>query len=186
MLDINIGQIPDIYTDRLILNAITDDDAEIMLKLRSDEKIMFYIDRPLIQSIDEALDLIHNINESVKKNEGFVWAMRLKDNPELIGTIGFWRLNKEHHRGEVGYLMDINHWGKGLMQEAIEKILDYGFNTINFHSIEGVVNPDNAASIKVLERNKFVREAYYKENYYYNGKFLDSGVYSLLKSTWNA
>jgi ribosomal-protein-alanine N-acetyltransferase len=112
--------------------------------------------------------------------------MRLKDSPELIGTIGFWRLNKEHHRGEVGYLLDINHWRKGYMQEAMIKILDYGFNTINFHSVEGVVNPENVASIKVLENNKFIREAYYKENYYYNGKFLDSGVYSLLKSTWNS
>jgi len=57
-------------------------------------------------------------------------------------------------------------------------VLDYGFRALQFHSIEANVNPDNAASIKLLERNNFVREAYHKENYYFNGKFLDSAIYS--------
>ena len=59
-------------------------------------------------------------------------------------------------------------------------VLDYGFNTLKIHSLEANVNPGNAASIKLLERNGFVREAYYRENYYYNGHFLDSAIYSLI------
>ncbi len=66
------------------------------------------------------------------------------------------------------------------MQEAILTILDYGFKIMKLHSVEANVNPNNAASIKLLERNNFIREAYHKENYYYNGKFLDSAIYSLL------
>ncbi|MGE5859464.1 MAG: GNAT family N-acetyltransferase, partial [Ignavibacteria bacterium] len=60
--------------------------------------------------------------------------------------------------------------------------LNYGFKVMNLHSIEANVNPDNKASIRLLERNNFTREAYFKENYFYNGKFLDSAIYSLLIS----
>ena len=59
-------------------------------------------------------------------------------------------------------------------------VLDYGFTTMLLHSVEANVNKDNAASMKLLAKNNFVREAYFKENYFYNGRFLDSVIYSLL------
>jgi ribosomal-protein-alanine N-acetyltransferase len=51
---------------------------------------------------------------------------------------------------------------------------------MKLHSVEANVNPANNSSIKLLKKNKFVKEAHYKENYFYDGKFLDSAVYSLL------
>ncbi len=68
------------------------------------------------------------------------------------------------------------------MQEALNVVLDYGFNIMRLHSVEADVNPMNIASIKILEKNNFVREAHFRENYYYSGKFLDSYVYSLLST----
>ena len=66
------------------------------------------------------------------------------------------------------------------MDEAMKGVLQYGFETMKLHSVEANVNPGNNASTKVLEKNGFVKEAYFKENYYYNGKFIDSAIYSLL------
>jgi ribosomal-protein-alanine N-acetyltransferase len=51
---------------------------------------------------------------------------------------------------------------------------------MKLHSVEANVNPSNASSIGLLEKCGFVREAYYRENYFYNGRFMDSAVYSLL------
>ena len=68
------------------------------------------------------------------------------------------------------------------MQEAIEPVIDWGFNTIQLHSIEATVNPDNIASKNILLKNGFVQEAYFKENFYYEGQFLDTVIFSLLKS----
>lgn len=53
-------------------------------------------------------------------------------------------------------------------------------NTMKLHSIGANVNPDNVPSIKLLERNKFIREAYFKENVFYNSRFIDTVIYSLL------
>ncbi|HSC37593.1 MAG TPA: GNAT family protein, partial [Chitinophagaceae bacterium] len=114
------------------------------------------------------------------KGDGITWGIYLKTAPGLIGTIGLWRIIKEHHRAEIGYLLSPAWQRRGLMQEAMEKVLDYGFSVIGLHSVEANVNPDNEASIRILEKNHFVREAYFKENYYYNGVFKDSVIYSLL------
>jgi ribosomal-protein-alanine N-acetyltransferase len=52
---------------------------------------------------------------------------------------------------------------------------------MELHSVEANINPANIASIKILEKFNFRREAYYKENFYFDGKFVDSAIYSLLK-----
>ncbi len=108
--------------------------------------------------------------------------MSLKETNVLIGTIGFWRGTPEHFRSEIGYVMLPAFHSKGLMQEAIAAAIDYAWSSMGLHSIEAQVNPDNQASIRLLERNGFVREGYYRENYFYAGKFMDTGVYSLIKA----
>ena len=50
------------------------------------------------------------------------------------------------------------------------------------HSIEANVNPGNISSVKLLERAGFKREAYFRENYLFDGKFYDSLIYSLLET----
>lgn len=68
------------------------------------------------------------------------------------------------------------------MQEALSAILAYGFTIMKLHSVEARVNPLNEPSIKLLERNNFIREGLFKEDYFYNGKFLDTAVYSIISN----
>ena len=73
-----------------------------------------------------------------------------------------------------------DHQGCGIMKEAIPPVLDFGFTNLKLHSVEATVSPENIPSIKLLEKNSFIREAYFKENQYYNGRFHDTEIYSLL------
>jgi len=180
MLEINLQPFPVLTTERLTLREISMDDAEEIFFLRSDKEMLAYLDRDPAKTIDEAIQWIEMIHDLTKKNEVVTWAISLKDQPKLIGTITFWNVKKEHHRAEIGYALHTAHQGKGLMQEAMTTVLDYGFNKINLHSIEANVNPDNKASIKLLERNNFLREAFLRESWYYNGRFLDAATYSLI------
>jgi ribosomal-protein-alanine N-acetyltransferase len=182
MLNLNFDPFPLITTDRLFLRQIEKSDVNEIFFLRSDEKVMKYIDRSPAKTIDDAYEFIQKITEHEKNNDAVTWAITLKSNSKLIGTICYWNIQKEHYRAEVGYVLHPDYWGKGIMQEALLKVINYGFKVINLHSIEANVNPGNAASIKLLEKNKFVREAYFKENYFYNGKFLDTVIYSLLNA----
>lgn len=64
------------------------------------------------------------------------------------------------------------------MQEAMTEIIKFAFQVLKLHSIEANTNPDNTFSIKLLKRNRFIREGYFHENYFFDGNFCDSVVYS--------
>lgn len=181
MLDINFTPFPQLSTKRLLLRKLTTEDAEQFFKLRSDEQVMKYIGKKPMTSIEEAYDFIKMINGLLEDNSGITWAMALKENPEkLIGTFGLWRIIKEHYRAEIGYMLFPEFWQKGFTKEAMFTVLDYGFNKLKLHSIEGHITPLNTASAKVLEGAGFVREAYFKEDFFFNGQFEDTAIYSLL------
>ena len=182
MLQVSFHPFPVLTTGRLVLRQIDNGDADEMFYLRSDEQIMKYICRPRPKHMDDILQLIQKIRNMIASNEGIGWAMTLKDDNKLIGHISLHVLIKEHYRAEVGYMMHPGHYGKGIMDEALKAVLDYGFNTIGLHSIEANVSPDNTASRKLLERNEFKQEAHFKENFYWEGEFLDSIIYSRLKT----
>ncbi len=163
-----------------MLRSIRDNDENEIFKLRSDDRVMKLLDRPQAKSTDDARVLINKIKDGITKNEGITWGIALKHDSKLIGTIGYWRIVKEHFRGEIGYLLHVDFQKMGIMQEALLKVLDYGFEIMKLHTVEANVNPNNLSSINLLDRNHFIREAYFKENYYYNGRFLDTAIYSLI------
>ncbi len=180
MLTITFKPFPEIQTQRLLLREITVLDANEIFFLRSDKEVLKYIDKPPAKTLDDALEFILRINTLKENNQGINWAITIKGSDILIGNICLWNIKPEHHRAEVGYVLHPQHHGKGIMQEAIKAVLDYGFQTLQLHSIEANVNPANTSSIKLLVRNNFVREAYFRENYFFNNQFLDTAIYSLL------
>ena len=163
-----------------MLRQLTIADAAEVFFLRSDETVMKYIERPRAESIDDAIHFINMVNLSAEENNGINWGITLKGEKQLIGYLGYYRMRPEHHRAEVGYALHPHRQGKGIASEALAAVLEYGFRVMKLHSVEANVNPENTASIKLLERNGFVREAYFKEDFLWEGKFLDSAIYSLL------
>jgi ribosomal-protein-alanine N-acetyltransferase len=183
MLELKFEKFPELETKRLILRQVQLKDANAMHKMRTDPQIMQYMDTQIPASIEETKNKIKKEIESFSNGDSVYWAIILKSSNELIGGAGYWRLIKEHFRAEIGYQLLPGFWRKGFTLEALSSIINYGFNKMNLHSIEGNVNPDNIPSIKLLEKLGFVQEAYFKENFYYNGKFLDSAIFSLIKSS---
>ena len=155
MLLLNFHPFPFLSTDRLNLRRISDEDDEEIFFLRSDKEMLQFLDRDPAQSIDEARQWIRTINEGIDSNQYIAWAIALKNDPGLIGTITFWNIKKEHYRAEIGYALHPLFHGRGLMQEAMTTVLVYGFKNLKLHSVEANVNPQNLPSIKLLEKNLF-------------------------------
>ncbi len=181
MLSFNFSPFPHLETQRLLLRRVTADDAPQIFALRSNPKTMKFIPRPLVTSIEEALEHFKMIDDKINSNEGINWAITLKANPQLIGIIGHYRLQPENHRTEIGYMILPEFSGKGFTTEAIDAVLAYGFEVMQLHSVEAVIDPENFASEKVLIKNGFVKEAHILENELYEGKFWDTVIYSLLR-----
>ena len=181
MLKINFHPFQNLETERLFLRRLNVDDVNEVLELRSNPESMKYVPRPLLKTKEDALAHIALIEDKVVNNIGINWAITLKENPKMIGIIGHYKIKPENYRAEIGYMILPEYYGKGIVTEAIKVIVQYGFEQMKLHSIEALIDPANTASEKVLQKNGFVKEAHLLENEYYEGKFLDTVIYSLLK-----
>jgi len=80
-------------------------------------------------------------DEKIAANEMINWMITLKDDPKMIGTIGYYHIKPEHYRAEIGYMLLPNFQGRGYVTEAIAEVVKYGFKRMKLHSIEAVVDP---------------------------------------------
>jgi ribosomal-protein-alanine N-acetyltransferase len=181
MLQLNFSPFPLLESERLQFRKLTDADAPEILSLRGNPHTMKYIPRPLVTNTEEAIAYIKQINDKIDENTDINWAVTEKGSDTCIGLMGFYRTQPEHYRTELGYMIAPEHWGKGYTTEAVNTLLEHAFHTFRFHSIEAVIDARHSASERVLQKVGFVKEAHFKENFYYNNEFSDTVIYGLLQ-----
>ncbi len=173
---------PILESERLIFRKFEKNDAESLFKIRSNDLVMKYMDSLIHKNKSDSSTLISSILSDFKNRIGINWAIVSKSNNQLVGSFSFWRLIKQHCRAEIGYSMHSNYWGQGIMNETFKTLIEFGFNNLQLHSLEANVNPQNDQSIKLLERVGFKKEAHFRENFLYNGQFIDSLIFCLLET----
>ena len=150
------SRFPKLETDRLLLNEFKISDAQELFNLRSDNRVMKYLDRDNHKFVKDSEEMIESIIKSYKDKTGLNWIIREKESEKVVGYIGYWRLIRENVRAEIGYALNPDFWGKGLMYETLVKIIEFGFR----------------------------KEAHFREDYLYKGKFLDSTIYCLVETDY--
>ena len=180
MLALNFKPFPILKTDRLILRQIKKNDDNHLFKLRTDTEAMKFLGKKIPSTMAEIHHLIKRFEYGIANKTDLPWGICIANNAQLIGTIGFHNIEKEHYRAKIGYMLLPEFWNKGLMSEALKTTIEYGFKTVKFHTIQANIDPKNEKSAAILKKFNFIKEAYFKENYFFNAKFLDSEIYSLL------
>lgn len=108
-----------------------------------------------------------------------------KETGQPLGTCGFHTWNATHGRADLFYsLLADEYKQKGLMTEALERVLAYGFETMRLHRVAALVWRENIPSLKLLEKFGFTFEGTLREDYVVDGKNEDSECYSLLAWEW--
>lgn len=153
---------PSLYTPRLVLRQLTTNDAEEIFFLRSDPAVNQFLDRNRASKKEDALGFIQKIEDSRILGTCLYWAITLNGVEKLIGAICLFKINSINHTAEIGYELHPSWQGKGLMQESIESIIDFGFNRLQLNQITATVNSENEKSILVLERNGFIHESNFR------------------------
>ena len=175
---------PVLESERLLFREIKLNDAKDLFIIRSNDEVMKFMDTKRLESLEDTEKLIKSINESFTNETGINWSVVEKSSNKMIGYFGYWRIIHEHCRAEIGYALHPEYWKKGYMIETMKSLINVGFHKIKLHSIEANVNPNNSSSIKLLEKIGFRKEAYFRENFLFDGKFLDSIIYSLLEKNF--
>ena len=98
---------------RLILRKPAVDDAREVFDLRSNEQVNQYLDRQVPTSIEDAVTFIEKILAVINKNQGCYWAICLKENPRLVGTICYFDFSSDQTAAEIGYELHPFYQHKG-------------------------------------------------------------------------
>lgn len=150
---------PEIKTERLLLRKIELSDCEVILFLRSDKTVTKFIERPenrRTKNISDAIKFIKELNEYIETNKSITWGITLKNDPNIIiGTICLWNFSKNNKITEVGYDLDPKFHKKGIMNEALKMIIDFGFKELKLEKIEAFTHNKNENSKRLLEKNGF-------------------------------
>ena len=171
MLTLDFSFFPILKTERLTLRAMTPDDAPALFELRTDPLINRYIDRLPTSDLEDVLRFIEKIDKGIRDNLWLYWAITEAAHNEdqevrlnhLIGTICLWNFVPVDDKAELGYELSTAHQGRGLMGEAMAAVLAYGFGTVGLSGVDAAVHPENAASVRVLERADFTLAGTFKD-----------------------
>ena len=175
---------PILNTDRLQLVRHSLDHANDMYELRTDKDVMKFLDTSPPKSIS---DIENKIKENISNFDdkvGINWIIQLKESKEAIGYLGIWRIDKQNNRGELGYAIKKKFWQKGIATEAAKTVINYGFDQMELNTIMANTNPQNKPSQSLLSKLGFIQEAHFRQDYYFDGKYLDSAIYGLIKEDW--
>jgi RimJ/RimL family protein N-acetyltransferase len=176
-----------IETDRLLLRAFTEADAERYQSYRGLPETVRYLYRDPM-TLEQAVERMPQYArlEFEKDTDIFTLAIQPKDAPELAGEILFKLESTRAMQGELGYSLHPDSVGKGYATEAGRAMLGLGFEHFGFHRVFARIDAENSASAAVAERLGMRREAHLLENDFFNGRWGSEFVYAILASEWRA
>ena len=146
--------LPFLETERLIIRHWREDDWLLVRPMSLDPEVMQYIGHYQPWSEDETRQFVSNRMSDYERNGWTMWPLMLKEADAFIGYCGFLRRMYGEYKGEVeiGYALARDAWGRGLAAEAGTTILKYGFESLNFERVIASARPENARSIRVMEK----------------------------------
>jgi [ribosomal protein S5]-alanine N-acetyltransferase len=153
--DVNFIPFPVLTTPRLVLRQLWESDAKYLALLRSNESVNRYIVRAKQTTLKEANAFILVINRGISEKKWMYWAICQKEHSKLIGTICLWNFSTDHNIAEIGYELEPAFQGKGFMNEAVQCVIDFGFNKLHLKALEAFTHKDNTSSMHLLLKNNF-------------------------------
>jgi RimJ/RimL family protein N-acetyltransferase len=174
-----------IESERLILRRFKDSDLVPFVAYRNDPEVARY------QSWDsfEELEAKAFIREMASAQPGvpgdwFQFAVESKEAGELVGDCALQVDGQEPYRAELGFTLAREHQGEGFASEAVSRLLDYAFASLDLHRIFALADCRNKPSWTLLERVGMRQEGHFLENIWFKDEWADEYLYAVLKDEW--
>ena len=173
-------------TPRVRLRPLGNADTPALFTIYKDPESMRYWSHPAMTDIAEAEALLKDIASPAGPQTLFEWGIARREDDLVIGTCTLHRIDRQHRRAELGYILRRDLWGRGLASEALTALLNHAFGALGLHRLEADIDPRNAASIRSVERLGFKLEGQLRERYFLAGEIQDSLIYGLLAPEWTS
>jgi [ribosomal protein S5]-alanine N-acetyltransferase len=176
----------EIPTKHLVLRFLNEADLPALYDMFSNPEVMRYWSYPPWTERDQAQQFIKDTLESYRTQKAFQLGIERQTDKTLVGTCTLFNFHITSRWAEIGYALGRPYWGQGYMNEALQALLAFAFQTLNFNRLEADIDPRNLASAKTLERLGFQKEGHLRERWIVNHEVSDTGLYGLLRREWQA
>lgn len=166
----------EITTPRLKLRTARPDDLAAFHAVMTRPDAMRWWSSPPHETLDQTRAWLDSMIANGPDHPDFV----IEFEGQVIGKAGFWA------PPDIGYILHPDHWGKGLATEALTAAIDHIFAARTFDRLTADVDPDNAASIRLLERLGFAKTGQAERTMQVGDAWVDSVYYGLQRSVWES
>lgn len=178
-------RLPTLESERARLRWLTLADAPSLFAIFSDPEVMRFWSTLPLAKLDEAEAMVEQIQAGFHAHRFYQWGIARKVDDAVIGTVSLYQVNQANRRAELGFALARAHWGQGWAREAVGAAIAFAFSEpLDLARLEADVDPDNHASLRLLERCGFQREGYMRERWRVGGGVQDSVMLGLLRREW--
>jgi RimJ/RimL family protein N-acetyltransferase len=177
-------RLPTLTGTHVRLRWLVPSDVGALYGVFSHAEVMRYWMRTPFEHEGEARTLLAEIECMFRKQSLFQWGIALREDDRVVGTVTLAQVDASNLRAELGYALGRDHWGRGLMGEALRLLLAFAFGELGLRRLEADVDPRNERSIRSLERLGFRREGFLRERWCVAGEIQDALFYGLLRRDW--
>lgn len=165
-------------TKKLYLRPMIEDDAQFIVNMRNNPKILNSLFSYKMITVQEHLNWYKN---NLNNDNRIDLMICKKDDNKRIGTVNLANIDYKNQKAEFGIMIAESFWNKGYAYESSDRFINYSFNQLNLNKIYLEVLKENDAAINLYKKLDFREEGILREDIFKNGKFKDVLIMSLLK-----
>jgi RimJ/RimL family protein N-acetyltransferase len=159
------------------------DAVEIAHHLK-DRNVTRYTYMPHPYTTSDYHQFLRRLRTPKTRTGNIVFAIADKSTGKVIGAVGVHHIDTAGRKTEIGYWLAKSYWGRGIVVEALNRVVEYLFRERKLERIYARVWHPNVKSIRVLEKAGFSHEGRLRRDVKRNGRWMDVLLFGLLRSEW--
>lgn len=148
--------LPLLSTPRLLLGALTPDDATDLFAIYGDAAVMEFSSDPPFPDRSYIDQMLGSVQQLFRERQSIEWGIVLRTANRVVGTCGLHSFNEDARSAEVGCLLARQHWGQGIMREALTSVIAFGFDSFDLQVLHADIDAPNVRSLRLFGRLGFL------------------------------
>lgn len=177
---IYFSRLPRLETPHLLLRPFRMRDAGDVFAYASDEEVARFVLWDPHRNISDTRASIRGIRKLYRQGRPSSWAIELTAEKKVIGSIGFMWVSPENRSAEIGYSLSRHYWNRGIMTEALSRVLRSAFEDLPLHRIEAQHDIRNPASGRVMEKCGMEKEGLLRDRIRNKKDFVTVALWSII------
>src|SRR5215471_5445022 len=153
-----LADLAPLASPRLTLRPVAESDLPDLLEMNGDPEVTRFLPYKTWTSLDDGVAWLKRMQGLAEGGTAQQFVVASNADGKVVGSVLVFRYDEGSKRAELGYVLGRRHWGKGLMREMLLALCRHAFGSGAIRRFEAEVDPDNAASNRLMRELGFVRE----------------------------